>query len=246
MIAVSPKRGLALLYGLACHSLFGCAVLSAMWGMYHAMLGGRVSLPTGWAVAWDSLLLLQFPLLHSFLLSAGGGRWLTRLAPTEVARDLTTTVFTLVASAQLLLLYLAWAPVGPLWWQAEGWLRVAFTLLYLGSWAFLGKAMGDAGMAIQTGFLGWSAVFKGERPRYGGMPQAGLFRHVRHPVYLAFAIIVWCVPAWSPDQLVLACWFTAYCLLGPLLKEARYARRYGKAFRDYQQRVPYILPTRRA
>lgn len=240
------RRTLALLYGVGCHGLFGLAVLSAMWAMYHGMMAGSLRLSPGWAMAWDAFLLLQFPLLHSFLLTRRGGSWLGRLAPREIARDMSTTLFTLVASGQLLLLCLAWAPVGPVWWQAEGPLRLLLSVLYLATWAGLGKAMADAGLGVQTGFLGWSSVFKGQRPSYGGMPESGLFRHVRHPVYLAFATIVWCVPVWSPDQLVLACWFTSYCLLGPLMKEARYARRYGQQFRQYQQRVPYFLPLRRA
>lgn len=238
----SHRRTLALLYGVGCHGLFVIAVLTAMWAMYHGMMSGRVHLPAGWALLWNLLLLLQFPVLHSFLLSKRGSAVLGRLAPRELSADLSTTLFTLVASFQLLLLYLAWAPMGPIWWQAHGVWKGLLSLLYLASWLALGKAMADAGLAIQTGFLGWNAVFQGQRPRYGGMPVSGLFRHVRHPVYLAFACIVWTVPVWTPDQLMLATWFTAYCLLGPLMKEARYARRYGQSFADYQRRVPYILP----
>jgi protein-S-isoprenylcysteine O-methyltransferase Ste14 len=210
--------------------------------MYHGMMRGSVRLERFPAILWDALLLAQFPLAHSFLLSRRGSAWLLRLAPRSVSQSMVTTSFTLVASFQLLLLYLAWAPVGPIWWQASGSTRVAVTCLYLSTWLLLGKAMSDAGLAVQTGFLGWRSVYRGERPRYGDMPQKGLFRHIRHPVYLAFALIVWCVPVWTPDQLVLALWFTSYCLLGPLLKEARYLRRYGETFASYRSRVPYFLP----
>lgn len=238
----STRRALALLYGLACHSLFAAAVLSAMWGMYHGMMRGAMPLQGAAAVAWDALLLAQFPLVHSFLLSRRGSAWLLRLAPRAVSQSMVTTSFTLVASFQLLLLYVSWAPVGPIWWQASGLTKVAMTVLYLATWILLGKAMSDAGLAVQTGLLGWRSVYRGEKPRYGGMPQTGLFRHVRHPVYLAFALIVWCVPVWTPDQLALAVWFTSYCLLGPLFKEARYLRRYGQTFASYRARVPYFLP----
>jgi protein-S-isoprenylcysteine O-methyltransferase Ste14 len=50
------------------------------------------------------------------------------------------------------------------------------------------------------------------------------------------------VPTWTPDQLVVAIAFTLYCLIGPLLKEARFRRIYGPAFDAYARRVPYWLP----
>jgi protein-S-isoprenylcysteine O-methyltransferase Ste14 len=30
--------------------------------------------------------------------------------------------------------------------------------------------------------------------------------------------------------------------MAPLHKEARYRKRYGKAFEDYRRRVPYFIP----
>lgn len=214
-----------------------------MVAMYHGMSQAYV---VHWgrtgSLLWDALLLLQFPLLHSFLLSRRGSQCLLKLAPKALASDLTTTLFAIVASLQMIALYLLWSPIGPTLWEAHGAGKVLLSLLYLGSWLFLAKAMNDSGLASQTGFLGWSTVFRGQKPHYGGMPESGLFRHVRHPVYLAFAIIMWCVPVWTADQLVVAFGLSAYCLLGPLLKEQRYLRRYGQKFADYRRRVPYFFP----
>jgi 2-polyprenyl-6-hydroxyphenyl methylase/3-demethylubiquinone-9 3-methyltransferase len=66
-----------------------------------------------------------------------------------------------------------------------------------------------------------------------------LFRLVRQPIYVAFALTLWTVPTWTPDQLVVAVVLTAYCVLGPLLKEARFRQRFGNAFVAYSRRVPY-------
>lgn len=235
-------RPLALAYGGACHSLFLLAIGVSWWAMYHGMHGGIVKLSTADALLWDLALLLQFPLVHSFLLTRSGGRQLQRLAPERVASALTTTTFTIVASVQMLALFALWAPVGPLWWQAHGPQKAFMTLVYLGSWLFLGKAMADAGLATQTGFLGWSAVFRGQKPQYEPMPQKGLFRWCRQPIYLAFALTTWTVPTWTLDQLLVALWFTGYCLLGPLMKERRYSKRYGQAFLEYKSKVPYMVP----
>jgi protein-S-isoprenylcysteine O-methyltransferase Ste14 len=74
------------------------------------------------------------------------------------------------------------------------------------------------------------------------MPTQGLFRLIRQPIYVAFALTLWTPPVWTPDQLVLAISLTAYCLLAPRLKERRFAARYGSRFERYRADVPYVLP----
>ena len=97
-------------------------------------------------------------------------------------------------------------------------------------------------MALQTGSLGWIALLRRRPPVYPALPQTGLFRLTRQPIYVSFALTLWTVPTWTPDQLVIAIVFTSYCLVAPLFKEARYRRMYGPAFDDYARRVPYWLP----
>lgn len=70
----------------------------------------------------------------------------------------------------------------------------------------------------------------------------GLFRVIRQPIYIAFALTLWTVPVWTPDQLFLALVLTAYCLLAPIFKERRLAARYGERFAEYQKKVPYAVP----
>jgi hypothetical protein len=84
--------------------------------------------------------------------------------------------------------------------------------LYLASWLLLLKAIVDAGFAQQVGLLGWWAVYRRVPVVYPPMPQHGLFRLCRQPIYVAFAMTLWTVPVWTPDQLEVALLLTAYCL----------------------------------
>ena len=81
-----------------------------------------------------------------------------------------------------------------------------------------------------------------KKPVFPDMPTTGLFGIIRQPIYVSFALTLWTVPVWTPDQLVLALVLTAYCLLAPRLKEARFEKRYGEKFRVYRNRVPYAVP----
>jgi ubiquinone biosynthesis O-methyltransferase len=114
--------------------------------------------------------------------------------------------------------------------------------LYTVAWLLLLKAIWDAGLALQTGFLGWWAIANNREPVFPPMPMTGLFRIVRQPIYVAFALTLWTVPTWTPDQLAVALVLTTYCLVGPLLKEQRFRQRFGQTFLAYADQVPYWLP----
>ncbi len=217
-------------------------VIAMFFGMSRSV--GTLPAPYSWIA--NAALIAQFPLLHSALLTSGGRKLLARLAPRGTGAALATTTFAAIAALQLLALFALWSPTGTVWWQAHGAALVVLVVLYATSWLLLIKAIMDAGLALQTGSLGWFAMLRGRQPVYPPMPQTGLFRLTRQPIYVSFALTFWTVPTWTPDQLVIAVVFTAYCVFAPLFKEARYRRIYGSAFDDYARNVPYWLPRARS
>ena len=219
-LCASTRALTAALYGAVCHCLFAIGVGSMIVMMFFGMSRAYGTLSLPWAYVANLMLLLQFPIAHSFLLGAGGRKILKLLAPTAIGAELATTTYAAIASAQVALLFLAWSPSGVVWWQAEGFSLVLVVLLYLISWLLLLKAIFDAGFAQQVGLLGWWAVFRNKRVRYPPMPSRGLFRLSRQPIYLAFALTLWTVPTWTPDQLALAIGLSAYCLFRPSFKRA--------------------------
>ena len=134
----------------------------------------------------------QFMAGHSLLLTRGGQRLLARLAPH--GRTLATTTYATIASAQLLALFVLWTPSGTVWWQAEGGALWALGALYLLAWGLLTKASVDAGAEVQSGLLGWWSLWRGRRPVFPPMPETGLFRLIRQPIYVSFALTLWLVP----------------------------------------------------
>ncbi len=244
-----PGRGriaLALILGGICHLLFACAVLAMIVAMFFGMSEGFGGVPWPWAVFANAALLVQFPLTHSWLLTGRGGRLLARLFPGAHGRTLATTTYAIVASLQLFMLFALWTPTGVVWWVAEGKFFWLICGLYTASWLLLIKASFDAGAEVQSGALGWMSLMARIRPVFPDMPTQGLFRIVRQPIYVAFALTLWTVPVWTPDQLTLAVGYTAYCLLAPMLKERRFAKRYGRRFERYREQVPYAVPRLRA
>ena len=119
------------------------------------------------------------------------------------------------------------------------------SVAYAVAWLILSKASFDAGAEVQSGALGWMSLMARIRPVFPNMPTQGLFRLIRQPIYVAFALTLWLVPVWTPDQLALAVSYTAYCLFAPRFKERRFAARYGAKFDAYKATVPFILPRKR-
>lgn len=245
--AAEARRELriALLWGAACHGLFGLAVAAMAAGMWTGMTLGLGTVPAPWSWAANLALIAQFPLVHSLLLTDRGRRALGRLGPAGTGPTLATTTYALIASVQLLALFLLWTPSGIVWWRAEGWEVTGVALAALGAWGLLVKASWDAGAEVQSGLLGWLSLARGARPRFPPMPVAGSFRTIRQPIYLGFALSTWAVPVWTPDQLLLAATLSAYCLLGPRAKERRFARMFGADWAAYRARTPYMIPRRR-
>jgi protein-S-isoprenylcysteine O-methyltransferase Ste14 len=210
--------------------------------MFFGMSRSLGTVPAPWNWAANVLLIAQFPVVHSSLLTKRGRVLLSRLAPGATGRTLSSTTYAAIASVQTFALFALWSPSGTVWWQAHGTALVMITALYAAAWLLLLKAMADAGLGLQTGSLGWTALLRDRNPIYPKLPLTGLFQFTRQPIYVGFSLTVWTVPTWTPDQLMLAVALTAYCRFAPRFKEKRYRRMYGSAFDSYARRVPYWLP----
>lgn len=241
-----PRRiSTAFAYGVICHITFSLAVGAMIAAMFFGMSESFGRIPEPWFYLANATLVLQFPLTHSLLLSERGSKLLDWLAPFNYGRTLSTTTYATIASLQLLLLFVFWTPSGVVWWRAEGTGFYVICALYSVSWLLLMKASYDAGAEVQSGALGWMSLAQDKKPVFPGMPTTGLFQVIRQPIYVSFALTLWTVPVWTPDQLALAVTLTSYCLLAPIFKEKRFEKRYGVKFRAYRREVPYAMPTLR-
>lgn len=238
----SSTRAIALGYGIATHTLFLGGVGAMIVGIASGLRTGLGTLHGGTAWLANALLVLQFPLLHTPFLSVRGRALLGHCAPRALRRDLGTTLYAAFASLQLLVTFVLWSPSGIVWFQPHGALAAVSLTLYTTSWLMVAKSMSDASFALQTGALGWWALFCGRRPAYPPLPTKGLFAHWRQPIYTSFAATLLSGPVWTPDRAMLVVVWGLYCLIGPRFKEQRYLQFHGETFRQYRASHPYWLP----
>ncbi|WP_245624112.1 methyltransferase family protein [Jannaschia donghaensis] len=230
---------LALVWGALCHGAFAVGAGLMVCHLFFGLTRSWGAVPYPFAIAANLALLAQFPLLHSLLLTGKGRKILALIGPDA---RLATTNYALIASVQLALLFAFWSPSGVILWQATGAMFWVMCAAYAASWGYLMLAIWQGGPQLQSGMLGWFAMLRGRKPEFPDMPTGGLYRVTRQPIYLGFALTLWTMPTWTPDQLALATLWTAYCVLAPIHKERRFTAIYGDRFRAYRTRVPYWLP----
>jgi methanethiol S-methyltransferase len=197
----APRISLAFSYGIICHTIFCLAVFAMILAMFFGMSESLGKVTSPWFILANAALVIRFPVSHSLLLIPSGRTFLKKLAPYGHGQTLTTTTYAIIASFQLLALFALWTPSGIVWWRAEGVTLEFICALNALSWMMLMWASFYAGAEVQSGALGWMSLAQNISPVFPDMPTTGLFRVIRQPIYVAFALTTWTVPVWTLDQL---------------------------------------------
>ena len=196
----SKRWMIAVLYGLVCHIIFTTSVITMLVSMFFGMSQSFGKIPDPYLYFANLLLLLQFPLAHSFLLSTIGQKYLLYFSPKDYSKILAPTIFALLASLQLFLLFFFWTPTRIIIWEASGTSYFVMCTLYSCSWLLLVWASIDAGAELQSGALGWMSLAQNKAPKFPDLPTHGLFKFIRQPIYASFALTTWTTPNWTLDQ----------------------------------------------
>jgi protein-S-isoprenylcysteine O-methyltransferase Ste14 len=200
---------------------------------------GGASAPVAVAVAIDLALVLAFGLQHSVMARTGFKAWLKQRLPPAAERS----VYVLLASLVLMLLFWQWRPIAaPLWHaqsmpgQAIGW-----TVFALG----FGLVLLSTFLIDHFELFGLKQLLRNLRGR--AEPAAGfvtplVYKLVRHPLYLGFILAFWAGPSMTVGHALFAAAMTAYILVAIQLEERDLVRQLGPAYEDYRQRVPMLVP----
>lgn len=207
----------------------------------HSIDVGRATGPVPLAVAINLGLVLLFGLQHSLMARTGFKAWLHQRLPPAAERS----VYVLLASLVLVLLFWQWRPIPDLVWAAQGTPGQAL------GWIVF--AAGFALVLVSTFLIDHFELF-GLRQvwsRFTGRTPASVpfvtplpYRLVRHPLYFGFLLAFWGGPTMSAGHLLFAASMTLYILVGIHFEERDLVAKHGARYRDYQGKVPMLLPLR--
>jgi len=74
-----------------------------------------------------------------------------------------------------------------------------------------------------------------------GIKRNGLLGIMRHPMYLALIIYLWC-QTFRVIDIVINTLLTVYVIIGTLLEEKKLVLEFGEAYIKYQREVPMLIP----
>jgi len=97
-------------------------------------------------------------------------------------------------------------------------------------------------------FLGIRQLFqvtpRGCSQRQPPLAVFGLYRWVRHPLYLLSIFLIWLTPAMTVNLAALYAVLTLYFFVGTFFEEQRMVDEFGEAYAQYQAQVPRLFPWR--
>lgn len=235
-------RAASLAYGLLAYAAFHATFLWVLawvmgWGIASTVDGGRpASLVEALLVNGGFLAL--FAVQHTIMARRAFKRWWTRVIPAQLERS----TFVFVTCAILVGMLWQWRAMPGTVWSVEGpfahvltgisvlgWLTVLLSTFLIDHFDLFGVRQ----------VVRYFRNLPAEPPRF---QERAFYKRVRHPLMLGFLIAFWATPVMSVGHLFFALMCTGYILVGLQIEERTLVAEHGQSYRDYQRRVPMLLP----
>jgi protein-S-isoprenylcysteine O-methyltransferase Ste14 len=191
------------------------------------------------AVGINVLLFGAFAAHHSLLARTSIKRRLQRIVPAPLERSL----YTWAASLLFIVTCALWQPVPGRIYRLDGlWAAAGYLVQMLGVVMTLGAARAIDVLDLAGVRPGLDAT-TGRAPRHVPLETRGAYGLVRHPLYLAWSLLVFGAPDMTGTRFAFAVISTAYLALAIPYEERTLLGTFGAEYRAYQARVRWrMLP----
>jgi methanethiol S-methyltransferase len=234
------------LFGLVAYLVFFGTILYAIGFVAGIVVPKAIddgtSVPAVEALTVNLLLMSLFAVQHSVMARKSFKQWWTQFVPHSVERS----VYVLLASLALILLFWQWRPMPAIVWQVDdpgvatavmalsfvGWLVVFTSTFLINHFELFGLHQVVANLARRTL----------PEPRF---KTPVLYKIVRHPIYLGFIVAFWAAPVMTVGHLLFAAVTTAYIFVGIFLEERDLVAMFGEDYKRYRAQVGMLIPFRR-
>ena len=242
-IASLAARLLTLCYGGIAYLIFFGTFLYAVGFVSRFIVpktvdSGAASAPMT-ALLVNLVLMSIFAVQHSGMARQGFKKLFARFASPAIERS----TYVLLASLSLILLFWQWRPMPMTIWNIDdpvlagiataggfaGWLIVLYSTFLISHFELFGLTQ------VVSHFAG-----RVVEPMKFKTP--GLYRLIRHPIYLGFIIAFWCTPMMTLGHLLFAAVTTAYIFVGIYLEERDLVSLFGDQYRRYRDKVAMLVP----
>jgi protein-S-isoprenylcysteine O-methyltransferase Ste14 len=185
-------------------------------------------------VVFNVTLFTIFALHHSIMARTGAKAWITRLAPPALERS----IYVWIASLLFLAVCWLWRPLPGVIWETRG----AGLPLYVVQ--VFGAVLTIAAARI-VGVWELAGVKQPDPIKTIEFTANGPFAIVRHPIYLAWVLMVFATPVMTTSRMVFAVVSTLYLIVAIPFEERSLVDGFGDKYVAYQRQmrwrlIPYI------
>jgi len=186
----------------------------------------------------NGVLCVAFFLQHSGMIRRSFRKSLSRFIPSHYQG----ATYTLASGVVLLIFVTFWQNSDTILLEADGPFRYILRILFFLS--ILGMFWGLYALRAIDMF-GLDPIFKHIRAtpiQESPFTVRGPYRWVRHPLYLFMIVLFWSCPLLTTDRLLFNILWTIWVVGATVLEERDLTDDFGDAYRDYQAKVPMLLP----
>ncbi|MDB5701959.1 MAG: Protein-S-isoprenylcysteine O-methyltransferase Ste14 [Sphingomonadales bacterium] len=191
------------------------------------------------AILIDVALIAAFGIQHSVMARQGIKRAMAAYVPKPVERSL----YVLVSSVLLMILFVFWQPLaGDIWRVENGALSIVLWALFAAGWMIV---LFSTFLLNHFELFGLQQVYLHARGRTAAEPQLReplFYKLVRHPLYSGFFIAFWATPHMTVGHLLLAFGLSVYIVIGIHYEERDMVDMFGSDYETYRQRVGMLTP----
>jgi protein-S-isoprenylcysteine O-methyltransferase Ste14 len=231
-------RLLVLLYGTVCYFLFLGTFLYAIWFVW-TMDEPQPAAPLGRALLINTGLLLLFAIQHSVMARQWFKRAWTKIVPQPVERS----TYVLLASLALLAVFHLWQPMSTVIWEVEASAgQLVLQVLFWVGWLLV---LVSTFLIDHFELFGFKQVWRHWKSQTFEPPAfrtPGVYKFVRHPLYLGFIVAFWSAPHMTFGHLYFAAVCTAYILVAIQFEERDLVRIHGEDYKVYRSGVSMLVP----
>jgi protein-S-isoprenylcysteine O-methyltransferase Ste14 len=186
----------------------------------------------------DVFLCLSFFAQHSTMIRGSFRRRLVRFLPVEYHGALYAIASGVVLSA----LVVFWQESADTLTAPKGIVRWLLRVVYFLSFAGVAWGMQALGSFDPFGFKPVLNRLRGVESRPSPFIVRGPYRWVRHPLYFFLLLMIWSCPDLTVDRLLFNVLFTGWMVIGSILEERDLVDTFGELYREYQRKVPMLIP----
>lgn len=230
-------------YGLICYAIFFVTFLYAIGFVGNLVVSKTIdaapilSFPV--ALAINVGLLGLFGIQHSVMARPAFKRWWTQFVPKPLERS----TYVLLSSLCLIALFYFWQPLGITIWHIQNTVGQAILYsLFAFGWLLVLVATFLINHFDLFGLRQVTLYLLGQEYTPLQFKTPGLYKVVRHPLYVGWFFAFWATPLMTVTHLVFALITTAYILIAIQLEERDLITVHGEDYVNYQHRVPMLIP----